>query len=114
MPISSFGNLVSRQPSNGPVVYDQTVASSVGHARLPTQLTDDDYKTNALSSSDRRKATNLLRVVEESTPLEAEEMSLSRELQVMLMLNVKFEIQAISGDGNMTGWLDERLLPGLM
>ncbi|KAI0167834.1 hypothetical protein BJ166DRAFT_496108 [Pestalotiopsis sp. NC0098] len=113
-PISSPGNAVSQNPPNGLFAPDQTVTSSFGHARLPTQLTDVDYKTNALAPSDRRKASNLLRIVEEAAPLEAEEMSLLRELQVMLMLNVKFEIQAISGDGNMTSWLDERLLPGLM
>lgn len=112
--ISSPGSAVSQNPSDGLFAPDQTVTSSFGHARLSTQLTDVDYKTNALAPSDRRKASNLLRIVEESAPLEAEEMSLLRELQVMLMLNVKFEIQAISGDGNMTSWLDERLLPGLM
>ncbi|ETS80173.1 hypothetical protein PFICI_07702 [Pestalotiopsis fici W106-1] len=78
------------------------------------QLTDIDYKTNALTPTDRRKTSSLLRMVEETAPLEAEELALLRELQIMLMLNVKFEIQAISGDGNMTRWLDERLSSGML
>jgi meiotic recombination protein SPO11 len=74
-----------------------------------TQLTATDYKTNALTYTERRKAASLLRIVGESVRLEAEELNLLRELQIMLMLSVKFEIQAVNGEGYMTSWLDERL-----
>lgn len=72
-------------------------------------LADVDYKTIVLLSSDRIKAINILATLETPYSLDAEEVDLARELQLMLMLNVKFEIQAIDDGSNMTRWLDLRL-----
>lgn len=38
-----------------------------------------------------------------------DEMEQIRELQRMLMLNVKAEIQAVDNFGDLAGWLDEKL-----
>lgn len=41
--------------------------------------------------------------------LDHEETEQLRELQVMLMLNVKAEIQAIDNMGDLSDWLDEKI-----
>lgn len=41
--------------------------------------------------------------------LDHEEMEQLRELQVMLMLNMKAEIQAIDHMGDLSGWLDDKI-----
>lgn len=69
----------------------------------------DCYKTSALSPSDRRKAVNLLLLLDNQDQLQAEDAELLREMQFMLMLNLKFEIQAVEEGGSMTDWLDRRL-----
>ncbi|KAF7532094.1 hypothetical protein G7054_g8290 [Neopestalotiopsis clavispora] len=104
-PIRSQQSLGERKPS----LPAAANAIDVTHVGPLTQLTATDYKTNALTYTDRRKAASLLRIVGESVRLEAEELNLLRELQIMLMLSVKFEIQAVNGEGYMTSWLDERL-----
>lgn len=40
-----------------------------------------------------------------------EDLEQARELQVMLMLNVKAEIQAIDDMGDLSSWLDEKMRP---
>ncbi|KAI2778212.1 DNA topoisomerase IV, alpha subunit [Daldinia loculata] len=65
--------------------------------------------TAHLSTSDRRKAVGLLRRLD-NHPVESEnEPRLAHELQLMLMLNIKAEIQAVDDSGDMTGWLDVKL-----
>jgi meiotic recombination protein SPO11 len=46
---------------------------------------------------------------EEQRAGNAEEMAQVRELQIMLMLNIKAEIQVVDNLGDITQWLDERL-----
>jgi len=66
-----------------------------------------------LTSRDRRIATRMLErdmFCEEGRRQE----NWRRELQVMIMLNVKAEIQILSSrDGGLEGWLDEKLLDGI-
>ncbi|KAH6652542.1 Spo11/DNA topoisomerase VI subunit A [Truncatella angustata] len=91
--------------------YDRDMpASGLIHTVVP-RLTTTDYKTSALSMNDRYKAVNLLATLNNEEDLGAEELDLICELQLMLMLNVKFEIQAIGEEGRMIKWLDERLAP---
>jgi meiotic recombination protein SPO11 len=78
------------------------------------QLTNFDYKANPLSTVDRRKASSLLKALDSLDALDAEGLDLIGELQFMLMLNVKFEIQAVCDGGNMKSWLDERLSHAFM
>ncbi|KAI1481791.1 DNA topoisomerase IV, alpha subunit [Daldinia eschscholtzii] len=65
--------------------------------------------TNNLSTSDRRKAISLLCRLD-SHPVESTDAPcLVRELQLMLMLNIKAEIQAVDDSGDMARWLDDKL-----
>lgn len=41
--------------------------------------------------------------------LDHEDMEQLREIQVMLMLNVKAEIQAIDNMGDLSDWLDDKI-----
>ncbi|KAI0376503.1 DNA topoisomerase IV, alpha subunit [Hypomontagnella monticulosa] len=59
-----------------------------------------------LTRSDRRKAVNLLHRLENQN---VDKATLMHELQVMLLLNIKAEIQAVDDAGNLTRWLDEKL-----
>jgi meiotic recombination protein SPO11 len=61
-----------------------------------------------LTSRDRRIARRMLE--KETMEEEGREVEWRRELQVMLMLNLKAEIQILSdGDGGLEKWLDEKL-----
>jgi meiotic recombination protein SPO11 len=61
-----------------------------------------------LTSRDRRIARRMLE--KETMEEEGREAEWRRELQVMLMLNLKAEIQILSdGDGGLEKWLDEKL-----
>jgi meiotic recombination protein SPO11 len=63
-----------------------------------------------LTPRDRRMAVNMLRTVcQEQEIGEVDDTDQTRELQMMLMLNVKAEIQAVDDLGDITRWLDEKL-----
>ncbi|KAI0007349.1 DNA topoisomerase IV, alpha subunit [Xylariaceae sp. FL0662B] len=62
-----------------------------------------------LTVLDRLKVTKILRKLEDEDEQNADEMELMHELQLMLMLNLKAEIQAVDEAGRITGWLDENL-----
>lgn len=62
-----------------------------------------------MTARDRKKAISILRLLTDQHDQDAEEMELTRELQVMMALNMKFEMQAVDDAGNMARWLDERL-----
>ncbi|KAI1414443.1 DNA topoisomerase IV, alpha subunit [Hypoxylon sp. FL1857] len=62
-----------------------------------------------LTTLDRRKATNLLSKLDKGHDESADEMELVHELQLMMMLNIKAEIQSVDDAGNLTRWLDEKL-----
>ncbi|KAI1494090.1 Spo11/DNA topoisomerase VI subunit A [Biscogniauxia mediterranea] len=65
--------------------------------------------SSVLTVMDRKKGVRLLeKLVSELDQNESEE-SLVCEVQIMLMLNIKAEIQAIDEAGDMTGWLDNKL-----
>ncbi|KAI2465197.1 DNA topoisomerase IV, alpha subunit [Annulohypoxylon bovei var. microspora] len=62
-----------------------------------------------LTILDRRKAMNLLCSLDEESDENTNENGLICELQLMLMLNLKAEIQAVDDAGDMTSWLDKKL-----
>lgn len=63
-----------------------------------------------LTRRDRRMATGMLQGIRQEPGVsDADEMDQVRELQMMLMLNIKAEIQAVDNLGDITHWLDERL-----
>jgi meiotic recombination protein SPO11 len=62
-----------------------------------------------LKPVDRKLAIKMLQNMESQHDQRAEQMLLTRELQLMLMLNVKAEIQTIHRS-ELPSWLDERLV----
>ncbi|KAI5859521.1 DNA topoisomerase IV, alpha subunit [Durotheca rogersii] len=66
--------------------------------------------STALTLSDRRQALCLLAKFDDRN---TEEMDLTHEIQLMLVLNLKAEIQAVDDAGDMGAWLDDRLLSHL-
>jgi meiotic recombination protein SPO11 len=73
--------------------------------------TDDDCGLLRLTGRDRRMATKMLQRAIFAADLEVE---WRRELQVMLMLNIKAEIQLQSGrPGGLEGWLENKISIGV-
>lgn len=63
-----------------------------------------------LTMADRKTAQRILRSMSaEDDELDHEEMEQLREIQVMLVLNMKAEIQAIDNMGDLSEWLDDRI-----
>lgn len=82
-----------------------------GHRRQPTHVRSTPQETlTPLTTRDRKAAVNLLKgISDEEEDMGADEMEQMRELQIMLMLNIKAEIQAVDNLGDMTDWLDRNL-----
>jgi meiotic recombination protein SPO11 len=73
-------------------------------------LTTGSANTTApLSSRDRRVAINIIQEICGNEILDVDEMEQRHELQLMLMLNVKAEMQAVDNSGDITDWLDRKL-----
>ncbi|ROW09310.1 hypothetical protein VPNG_05798 [Cytospora leucostoma] len=63
-----------------------------------------------LTATDRRTAQRMFKaMVDGDRELDHEETEQLRELQVMLMLNMKAEIQAIDTMGDLSHWLDDKI-----
>lgn len=67
------------------------------------------WRLLSMSCRDRAKAVRLLCSLNDQVHQDADEMELASEIQLMLVLNMKFEIQAVDQAENMAYWLDERL-----
>ncbi|KAK4142312.1 Spo11/DNA topoisomerase VI subunit A [Dichotomopilus funicola] len=63
-----------------------------------------------LTLGDRKKAVDVIKEIVNVEEPGDDEMGQIRELQRMLMLNVKAEIQAVDNFGDLAGWLDEKLI----
>ncbi|KAK4202027.1 putative meiosis-specific topoisomerase [Triangularia verruculosa] len=66
-----------------------------------------------LSLRDRRKAGNILRAIWSVEEPPKDEKEHAEELQRMLMLNIKAEIQAVDNYGDLSTWLDDKLCVGM-
>lgn len=64
---------------------------------------------SSLTTYDRQKAARLLSKIHDEQATGTDETGLVHELQMMLMLNFKAEIQIVDDDGDVTRWLDEKL-----
>lgn len=63
-----------------------------------------------LTRNDRKTAQRMLgAMAARGEELDHEETEQLREIQVMLMLNMKAEIQAIDNMGDLSDWLDEKI-----
>lgn len=67
-----------------------------------------------LTPSDRKTVQRIFQAIvgdggEDEIELDQEELEQIRELQVMLLLNMKAEIQAIDSMGDLSSWLDQKM-----
>ncbi|KAG7139049.1 Meiotic recombination protein rec12 like [Verticillium longisporum] len=79
---------------------------------VPRELPADPAAVMPLSLRDRSCAQRLLASYNEDDA-DVDDSEYRRELQIMLVLGVKGEIQAVDDVGNLTRWLDRRLLCAL-
>ncbi|UQC82028.1 type IIB DNA topoisomerase [Colletotrichum lupini] len=84
-------------PSHGPGIN--------GSQRRPGASLFDS--TSSLTLRDRTRAINTIKEIEEDGT--ENDQDCRRELQVMLFLGIKAEIQAVDNAGDMSRWLDEHL-----
>ncbi|KAK1461760.1 type IIB DNA topoisomerase [Colletotrichum cuscutae] len=84
-------------PSHGPDIN--------GSQRRPGASLFDS--TSSLTLRDRTRAINTIKEIEEDGT--ENDQDCRRELQVMLFLGIKAEIQAVDNAGDMSRWLDEHL-----
>jgi len=63
----------------------------------------------SLTERDRKKAVRMMREISGAGNMDDEEAHQMRELQRMVMLNIKAEIQAVDKYGDTTDWLDAKL-----
>ncbi|KAK4174401.1 putative meiosis-specific topoisomerase [Triangularia setosa] len=67
----------------------------------------------SLTLRDRRKAADILRGICSIDQPSNDELDQTQELQRMLMLNIKAEIQAVDNYGDLSTWLDDKLCAGM-
>lgn len=73
-----------------------------------TQLWSDDCLVN-LTPRDRLCAVRMLRKDFQTEDVDFEHLLMRRELQIMLLLGTKAEIQSLDDSGDITPWLDSTL-----
>jgi meiotic recombination protein SPO11 len=66
-----------------------------------------------LTTRDRKCAIDILNTVASDEAHQTDEMETRRQIQVMLMMNYKGEIQAVDDLGDLTDWLDHHLCSSL-
>lgn len=76
-----------------------------GSQRRPGPSTFESSST--LTLRDRTRATNMVKEIDEDST--ENDRDCRRELQVMLFLGIKAEIQAVDNTGDMSRWLDEHM-----
>lgn len=70
---------------------------------------DPSESVSLLTQGDRKKAVDVMREVSATREVDSNAAEQMLELQRMLMLNIKAEIQALDNFGDISGWLDEKL-----
>ncbi|KAI7777748.1 hypothetical protein LA080_003095 [Diaporthe eres] len=100
--------------ANPPAVEEDGSQSSPGQASQSSQssfgLLSQADSLMPLTTNDRKTAQRIFgAITARGNELDHEETEQLREIQVMLMLNVKAEMQAIDNMGDLSDWLDERI-----
>lgn len=62
-----------------------------------------------LTQRDRKKAVDVMQEIVGAESMDSDGADQMRELQRMLMLNIKAEIQAVDSYGDIADWLDRKL-----
>jgi meiotic recombination protein SPO11 len=103
--------------------YSRSSGQAIDHQSSSQALTQLEHQqrsshmssdvSSPLSARDRSMAASLLGAICGKPDASDEDLEQKRELQVMLMLGVKAEMQAVDHLGNIAGWLDERLRSAL-
>lgn len=62
-----------------------------------------------MTQRDRKKAVGVLREIVAVGNVDGDALDQMHELQRMLMLNIKAEIQAVDNHGDVADWLDTKL-----
>lgn len=87
----------------------------MGADHVPASHTDTQCRSLvALTPLDRKTAQRIFQAIVAGTEVKEEEFGQEeseqlRELQVMLMLNLKAEIQAIDKMGDLSDWLSDKM-----
>lgn len=105
-------------------------SQSQQHSQVPNSQSADSQNSNATTASTRSTSSRrspldsliqltprdrtttqriLQNIVDEDEDAEPEDLEQIRELQVILMLNMKAEIQAIDDMGDLSSWLDRKM-----
>ncbi|KAI0017176.1 Spo11/DNA topoisomerase VI subunit A [Xylariomycetidae sp. FL0641] len=93
----------------GPAAGERSVTQVEGQQTTLTS-TASGGSILTLKAGDRKKAVGLLDGLDDGPAHDASEIEIRRELQIMILLNVKAEIQAVDDWGDLTAWLDARLV----
>lgn len=91
----------------------QSSALTLATTRTAVSSTSCQDPIIYLSSRDRRAAESALKVLQSSPPGEMEVTEMMRELQVMLNLGIKAEIEWLDESGNLCQWLDQEIFLAL-
>ncbi|KAI0408260.1 Spo11/DNA topoisomerase VI subunit A [Xylaria palmicola] len=111
-----FGQQPLKSPSNNTneaCIFAHNPRQRVSHSDASSSPARDSSPVEAmlpLKAGDRRLAVRLLSAEMGKADQRAESVQLIRELQIMLLLNTKAEIQAIDEAGDLTAWLDSALV----
>lgn len=106
---------VSRSPSFCFVtVINLLLAPDSDHQRPAKRPRLSDFrnpsdKVSSLTLRDRKKAGDILRAISSVELPSGGGLEHAQELQRMLMLNIKAEIQAVDSYGDLSTWLDDNL-----
>ncbi|KAK3377542.1 Spo11/DNA topoisomerase VI subunit A [Podospora didyma] len=92
--------------------YDGSQEERHNKRRRVRKTRDPSETVASLTQADRKKAVSIMKEICAAEGLGggvAAEMEQKSELQRMMMLNIKAEIQAVDNYGDITDWLNERL-----
>lgn len=104
---------VNLSPDQASSQDSQSSAFTLATTRTAVSSTSCQDPIMYLSSRDRRAAVSALRVLQSSPPGEMEVTEMVRELQVMLNLGIKAEIEWLDESGNLCQWLDQEIFLAL-
>ena len=89
---------------------DSSPSSPIGSAPEKVGFPEPAEAFSPLTDDDRCKAINMLHNLIVGDTRSVDEVEIVCELHIMLMLNMKAEIQAVDDVGCIASWLDRRLL----